>query len=345
MRSETGRDTLPCWAETVRQKYLAGEASVFILYGNVFDKTLISGKSFGLVSFLADVLLKEKKQRVFELSLDRGLKVLHGGDLEEKNELYRHLEGKGLAGIFESIERRMRENPSNALIIPYAGAMLPAAEPQFLSLDERSAFIALHRWSLDDELSAKDNLVILITESLAELNPALPANPRVAAVEIPMPDKIARESALRHYAPGMSDDQAIHLADQTAGLRIIQLAAIVASDTPQGLDEKQRATLIDELLKGTPNARERATKLASITSGMTPDEIRQLIDPARSLPETDDPYEEMIEVVRRRKRELIEKECSGLIEFIESRHGLDAVGGNEQIKNELMEIAKADQER
>lgn len=337
---ETNRPVLPRWAETVRQKYLAGEASVFILYGNVFDRTLVSGKSYGLVSFLSDVLLMEKKQRIFELSLDRGLKVLHGGSLGEKDEIYRHLEGKGLAGIFEALEMRMRDKPSNALIIPYAGTVLPAAETQFLSLDERSAFIALHRWSLDEEFAAKDNLILLISESLAELNTALPANPRVAAVEIPMPDLAARDLAIRHYAPGMSGEQVSHLADQTAGLRIVQLAAIVASDAPQGLDEAQRAALIDELLQGTPNARERAAKLASITSGMTPDEIRQLIDPSRSLPEAENPYQEMIEVVRRRKRELIEKECSGLIEFIEPRYGLEAVGGNEHIKHELMEIAR-----
>jgi transitional endoplasmic reticulum ATPase len=48
----------------------------------------------------------------------------------------------------------------------------------------------------------------------------------------------------------------------------------------------------------------------------------------------------MMAVVRQRKRELIEKECAGLIEFIEPRHGLDTVGGNEHIKGELLEIAR-----
>jgi transitional endoplasmic reticulum ATPase len=48
----------------------------------------------------------------------------------------------------------------------------------------------------------------------------------------------------------------------------------------------------------------------------------------------------MLALVRRRKRELIEKECAGLIEFIEP--GTDSrVGGNEGIKAELMEIARA----
>lgn len=334
------RHAFPVWAETLRQKYLAGEASVFVLYRNVFDRYLVGDKPYGMVAFLAEVLLKENKQRIYEVSADRGVRVLQGDTIEEKAEIYRLLEGKGLSGIFEALERRMREQPSNALLIPYAGTLLPATETQFLSLEERGAFTALHRWSLDDEFAAKDNVIILITESLAEINPGLLANPRVAAIEVPMPERATREAAIRHYAPKMPEEQMQRLADQTAGLRVIQLASIVASDAPDGLNETQRMQLIGNLLAGTPNVAERAAKLAAITAGMTPDDIRQLVDPTRSLPEAGDPFAEMSEVVRKRKRELIEKECSGLIEFIEPRHGLDAVGGNENIKSELMEIAR-----
>jgi transitional endoplasmic reticulum ATPase len=73
---------------------------------------------------------------------------------------------------------------------------------------------------------------------------------------------------------------------------------------------------------------------------MTPAEIRQLVDPTRALPDGGDPASEMMAVVRQRKRELIEKECAGLIEFIEPRHGLDSVGGNAHIKGELLDIAR-----
>lgn len=335
-----GRQALPAWAETVRQKYLAGEASVFVLYGNVFDRTLIGDRPYALVDFLSEILLKDNKQRIYEVSIDRGVRALHQASLEEKEEIYRQLEGKGLSGIFASLERRMHAQPSNAVILPYAGTLLPAAELHMLSLEERGTFTALHRWSLDDELSAQDNVIILISESLAEINPALLANPRVAAVELPIPERATRERAIRHYAPKMPDEQIQILADQTAGLRLIQLASIVASEGPQGLDEAQRSKLIGDLLQGTPHAAERSAKLAAITSGMTPDEIRQLVDPTRPLPDADDPYSEMLDVVRKRKRELIEKECSGLIEFIEAKHGLEAVGGNELIKAELMEIAR-----
>ncbi len=146
-----GRPALPTWAETLRQKYLAGEASVFVLYRNVFDRYRVGERYYTLLPFLSEVLLKDNKQRIFELSIDRGVRVIQGGGIDEKAELYRHLEGKGLAGIFESLERQMLEQRSSALLIPYAGTIFPAAEPHFLSLDERGAFTALHRWSLDEE--------------------------------------------------------------------------------------------------------------------------------------------------------------------------------------------------
>lgn len=332
---------LPAWAEQVRQKYLAGEASVFVLYGNVFDRYLVDGVAYGMTDFLAGVLLKDNKQRIYEISLDRGLRFLQGASTDEKAALYGYLEGKGLQGIFESVERRMHEHPSNAVIFPYAGTVIPSGDPQFMSIDDRIAFTTLHRWSLDENLVAKDNVVILITESLAEINQAILSNPKVAAIEVPVPQEKIRAEAIRHYAPHMPAEQIKRLAEQTGGLRVIQLSSIVAADGPQGMLEAERAALIRTLLQGQPNAEDRALKLAAITAGMTPDEIRHLVDPTKTLPGNADPYAEMLEVVRQRKRELIEKECAGLIEFIESKHGLSAVGGNAHIKTELMEIAKA----
>ncbi len=331
---------VPAWADTIRHKYMAGEASVFVLYRNVFDRYLSNGKAYSLTEFLSAVLLKNNKQRIIEFSVDRGVRYVQGGADDERQSLYAHLEGKGLGGIFDALERRMRENGSTAVLITYAGTIFPAAEPHFLSMDERAAMTALHRWSLDDSLSAADNVVILVTESLAEINPALLTNPRVAAVELPMPERGTREAAIRHYAPKMSATQVARLADHTAGLRAIQIASIVSGEGP-GLSERERSILIAKLIAGSPNAAERAAKLATITAGMTPDEIRRLIDPARPVPDDADPDQEMLEAVRKRKRELIEKECAGLIEFVEARHGLDAVGGNDHIKSELMAIARS----
>ena len=263
---------LPAWADAVRQKYLAGEASVFVLYRNVFDRYLTNtpanGTALSLVDFLAGVLLKENKQNIIEFSVDRGVRYLQGSSADERQILYAHLEGKGLGGIFDALERRMREQPSTAIIIPYAGTLFPATEAHFLSMEERAGLTALHRWSLDDALAAGDNVVLLITESLAEINPVLLTNPRVAAIELPMPDQTERSAAIRHYAPRMSAEQVARLASHTAGLRSIQLASIVAGEGP-GLSQAERLKLIAQLLAGTPNAAARAEKLADITAGMT----------------------------------------------------------------------------
>lgn len=335
------KPALPAWAEQLRQKYLAGEASVFVLHGNVFDRYLVNGVAYGISGLLADVLLKDNKQHIYEISLDRGLRFLQGGTSDEKAALYSYLEDKGLQGIFESVERRMREHRSNAVIFPYAATILPGGDAQFMSIEDRIAFTTLHRWSLDDDLCAKDNVVILINESLAEMNSAILSNPRVAAIEVPIPQEQARAEAIRHYAPNMPAQQLQLLAEHTGGLRILQLSSIVAGEGQQGLSEEERTALIRTLLHGQPNAEDRAAKLSAITAGMTPDEIRNLVDPTKTLPSNSDPYAEMLEVVRQRKRELIEKECAGLIEFIVPKHGLDAVGGNDHIKAELLEIAKA----
>jgi transitional endoplasmic reticulum ATPase len=45
--------------------------------------------------------------------------------------------------------------------------------------------------------------------------------------------------------------------------------------------------------------------------------------------------------VHARKREIIEKECFGLIEFMESKHDFSAVGGMDEIKHELTKVAQA----
>jgi SpoVK/Ycf46/Vps4 family AAA+-type ATPase len=64
-----------------------------------------------------------------------------------------------------------------------------------------------------------------------------------------------------------------------------------------------------------------------------------LIEPSKTLPASD-PNLEVLKVIHARKREMIEKECAGLIEFIEPKHGLSSVGGHENIKHELLAIAR-----
>ena len=331
----TTRNALPRWAETLRQKYLAGEASTFVLYRNVFDNFLVGDTLHNLQSFLVAELFKDTKKHVVEVSLERGIRslsglpglVTHGDDAPE------------LLTALHTLETQMRTEQSTAVIVPYADALLPAGDPSFMAQQDRQIYLAFHRWSLDKSLTTGDNITILVTESLNAINPGLLSNPKVAAIEIPMPDLALRHKVIAFLAPKLSAQQVSLFSERTGGLRTVQLASIMASSEGHGLSEPQRRALILQLLQGSADAEQRATTLATITAGMTPAEITKLIEPEKTLP-VGDANEEVLKVIHARKREMIEKECAGLIEFIEPKHGLASVGGHENIKHELLAIAK-----
>lgn len=337
------RHELPRWAEVLRQKYLAGEASTFVLYRNVFDNYLVGDTLHNLDSFLVQALFKDTKKHVCEISLERGIRVLSGATTEDKRKaLEQELEAGSepdLLASLHALEKRMRAQQSTAVIVPYADALLPAGDPSFMAQPDRQTYLVFHRWSLDQSLTNGDNIIVLITESLNAINPGLLSNPKVAAIEIPMPDLPLRKRVIGFFAPKLSEHQQTLFSERTSGLRTVQLANILASSQGHGLSEPERRQLIQTLLQGTPDAEARANTLATITAGMTPAEITRLIEPGKTLP-TGDADQEVLQVIHARKREMIEKECAGLIEFIEPKHGLSAVGGHEHIKHELMAIAQ-----
>jgi SpoVK/Ycf46/Vps4 family AAA+-type ATPase len=337
----TTRNVLPQWAETLRQKYLAGEASTFVLYRNVFDNFLVAGSLHNLQSFLLEDLFKDTKKHVCEVSLERGIRVLRGKPKGAVAIIDNADDGDGatLLQSLHALEAQMRSEQSTAVIVPYADALLPAGDPSFMAQQDRQTYLVFHRWSLDKALTTGDNITILITESLNAINPGLLSNPKVAAIEIPMPDLAMRQKVIAFFAPKLSERQVTLFSERTGGLRTVQLASIMASSEGHGLSEPERRALILQLLQGTPDAEQRASTLATITAGMTPAEITKLIEPGKTLP-VGDANQEVLQVIHARKREMIEKECAGLIEFIEPKYGLSAVGGHEHIKHELLAIAK-----
>ncbi len=72
---------------------------------------------------------------------------------------------------------------------------------------------------------------------------------------------------------------------------------------------------------------------------MSQDEIRALVAPERSTAAVDDGRDEILRLIFKRKREIIERECFGLIEFVESSHDFSVVGGIDEVKDELLAIA------
>ncbi|HXC72873.1 MAG TPA: AAA family ATPase [Pyrinomonadaceae bacterium] len=283
---------LPVWAEDLRRRYLRGEASMFVLHGNVYDVVLCNRKMTALTEFLTDVLLKESKETIAIYNVATGVRFTkRAANVTEVEDL---LLSTQKDRVFAALERLLIGYTKTSVIMEYAEAIAPAGDPNFQSESDRSAIVTLHRWSSLPEIERGDNVVLLVSENLTELAPKLISNPKVAVVEVPMPDYETRREAARLADTRLTEKDAERYAGITAGLKSIQIASIL---TPQ------------------PAAEEESADGESLIAAL-PDRL-----------------------IAERKREILERECFGLVEFVAPAHGFEVVGGMEEVKKDLLVIA------
>ena len=193
---------LPAWADDLRRRYLRGESAMFILHGNVYD-TIVQQQApdrshgFSLLS----VLLKDNKDAIARLQ------PLDGGPVSRKCPPRRPSGSTTCCWprrrnrVLAALERLLVGSTRTAVILEYADTLAPAGDPSFQADGDRAAIVTLHRWSFLPEIERGDNVVLLVTENLAELSPKLVSNPKVAVVEVPMPDREARRAAAKLADP------------------------------------------------------------------------------------------------------------------------------------------------
>jgi len=283
---------LPPWADDLRRRYLRGEAWQFVLHGNVHDLVAHEGKLVALPEFLCEVLLSPTKDLVLRYDVSSGVRIMKG---KKQQAVFEELGGSRAPGrVLPALERLLFSADRIGAVLEYAETIAPAAETSFASDMDRSSVVALHRWSMSPELEEADNLVLIVTETLADLHPRLVSNPRTATLKLPLPDEAGRREALRIVSPDLEARFADRLVEVTAGLKLVQVKAVV-----EGLGAAAGG-----------NALDAATQDAALAE------------------------------VARRKREIIERECSGLVEFVEPKHDFSAVGGIEAVKAELSQVAE-----
>src|SRR5438067_12447020 len=187
--------SLPLWADDLRRRYLRGEASIFILHGNVYDAVLSGGEELTLTDFLGNVLLKESKETIAVYNVATGVRFTKRGEgVLQLDDLLLSTEKQRILG---ALERLLIGSTKMAVILEYAEVIAPAGDPNFQSEGDRAAIVTLHRWSFLPEIERSDNVVILRSENLTDLAPKLVANPKIAVVEVPMPDHDDRQAAVR----------------------------------------------------------------------------------------------------------------------------------------------------
>ncbi len=333
---------LPIWAEDLRKRYLRGESSMFILHGNVFDVVLNGDKMLGLTEFLTDVLLKDSRESIVAYNLSSGARF------PKRAETFPDWQSIAIesdkAKVLTMLERAMRISEKNAVILEYAEVIAPAGDASFQMDSDRSAIVTLHRWSFLPEIERGDNIIILIAENIAELAPKIVSNPKITTIEIPMPDFETRKEVVKQTDSRLSEEDFNRYAEVTAGLKSVQISSILLPPPQQEEDLIDREGYISTLLGDSSDAKERAHKLAALTAGMNRDEIKKLVAPdAKEIENQTNPLErakqEADKLIASRKREIIERECFGLVEFVTPEFGFEVVGGMEEVKKDLLVIA------
>ena len=324
---------LPTWAEELKRRYLRGEASVFVLHGNVHDLVLDGDELVSVADFLTHSVF-EKKDIVVRYNLSTGCRFAKkAGKVEGAEAL---LIERTPDKVLPVLERLVFSQNNVALVIEYAEMLAPSGEAAFSSEADRLSVVMLQRWSLAPQLEASDNIVILMAEIAGELHPKIVANPRVAAVKIPMPAIDDRKAVIRKVNPALDPASVDRLATITAGLKSIQIKSILQPAPPGDDDPEARFRFIKTLVPDEARAR----KLAAVTQGMPRDEIQELVGVTAPADVREQPHEEILRLIGKRKREVIERECFGLIEFVEAAHDFSIVGGIEEIKKELVSVAR-----
>ncbi|MBK9373437.1 MAG: ATP-binding protein [Holophagales bacterium] len=335
---------LPSWAEDLRRRYLRNEAVLFILHGNVHDLVLVDGALKPLTEFLTEVFWKDVRDTIAVYNLATGVRfVKKAKEAEAQAELMREApREKALGGL----ERLLVTSRKVGVVVEYAETIAPAGDASFQGDLDRASIVTLHRWSFLPQIEKQDNVVLLVAENLAELSPKLVSNPKVAVVDVPMPDRETRRAAARIVDSRLTEKEAERYADLTAGLKLLQIEAILAPPPPAEEDRSEREAFIAGLLGTAADAAERAKKLSQLTSGLTRDEIRALLAPGAADPAAtaaadaaDRARKEVDRLISRRKREILERECFGLVEFVEPQHDFSVVGGMEEVKKDLLVLA------
>lgn len=335
---------LPAWAEDLRRRYLRNEAVLFVLHGNVHDLVLVDGALKPLTEFLTDVFWKDVRDTIAVYNLATGVRFpKKAKEAEAQAELMREApREKALAGL----ERLLVTSRKVGVVVEYAETIAPSGDPSFQGDLDRASIVTLHRWSFLPQIEKQDNVVLLVAENLAELSPKLVSNPKVAVVDVPMPDRETRRAAARIVDSRLSEKEAERYADLTAGLKLLQIEAILAPPPPAEEDRSEREAFIAGLLGTAADAAERAKKLSQLTAGLTRDEIRALLAPGAADPAVaaaadaaERARKEVDRLISRRKREILERECFGLVEFVEPGHDFSVVGGMDEVKKDLLVLA------
>ncbi|MBZ5684662.1 MAG: AAA family ATPase [Acidobacteriia bacterium] len=310
--TKTGKylDALPAWARELSEKYYSRSFAVFVLYGNVRDlvplRTQEGASSFAsLEDFLSRALFG---QRDLILHYDRG--GLSFGNPATQPDFRRALEGYDSFHGTSFSQGGLPRNPDAVLNLLDNYLRLRIADGKKIGLVIDFAETIAPAGDVSS-MSAEDRNSLVILKRWARNAAFLDADVTICLIsenQIELNQGIVQN-------PGVASI-AIPLPDDAERLEFIR-AQLKSRELPAGSEVNDES-------------------LAKLGAGLKRVQLQGLISHAV---ENKQPL--TLKFLSQKKKDLIEAESGGLLEFVQSRFDLSFVAGNDQAKRKLQDAATA----
>ena len=292
---------VPAWAEELRHRYLAGEAIQFLLHGNVHDLVAYEGDFVTLREFLTKGLLATKDVVLF-YDPSEGLTFARP---EMKDRFFKALNVRLAMQGQPPMGHELPEDPS---------ALLPLLEDYMLTPGVKAALVLDFAETLapaaDLNFLSRDDKANLVTLQRWAKDPQL----------------LKGDNVILLVAENLAEvNKRISASPQVIPIMI---------EMPD--DAEREALVAHRRRSGALQSDLDDAALARITSGLRYIQLDNLFRHAKKSGVSIG-----YELVAHKRKEIIETECLGLVELIESKHGFDAVGGMAGVKQVLTLAAEA----
>jgi len=303
-------NSLPAWAEQMRDLFRSGSVAQFLIHGNIFDVVSAEDETgsrlLSLKAFLNSVMF-ESYDVVLEYDRGRGIRLTKG--TEDWGEWLKQILGNELSAAqtrepgaaLELIDRyllrtlnlqavrRGEAQRKIAVIIDFAEFVVPRGDPIQLSGPFSANIVKILGWANDPAILHSNIVTVLLTEGLHDLNSLVVENPHISTLKIPLPS----EEEMLEYLNTLIKTQLPELPSKC------EVPTEVLARRLTGLSRVGARRVLSNALANE----------GSITAAW----------------------------LMRMKKDLIERECQGLLEFLESPFTLDHVAGHAAVKAWLRE--------
>ena len=298
------------WAAQVAELYFSGTTAAFVLHGNTYDYVRIGDGADGRYGVLSEFLAEQLFGRwslVLHYDLGRGLRVLAGRDEQRLKDMVALANRK--VGDLSALPKEPAA--TFALLDRFVRTNIMAPEADRLSLAfilDQASYVFPSGEPGRLNAQASSHLVTMLNWA---------TSPHVKRLNM---------------AFVMIDEKLADLSERLTGNPHV---AAIEVPLPETSDRERFVTTSIDAKELASFSDFDATSLAGLTAGIALTDLNVLIQSARESGRRLDGN-----VFRASKKRLIERQCRGVLEFIEPKWTLDTVVGHEAAKARLREDAE-----